>query len=433
MPTSPQKDSPISRRTLLTGAGGTTVTGLAGCIEGLPGLGGPGLGDLPPFAEGYAAVRKDATVDVRLKFKGNVQQQIKNSRFDSRDLFTVDEFEFSKESVTIDRTPEFQEQQTVEGVIDGFIVTHSNWPGANWYITGLVSLSQDVPIVEDPQFFIRFPTGYQYKLPTAQTRVKSAAGVYTELVRADHRTLVSYGDETTYPKARTIPFIDHFDYPALVRMRTAAEYRNRLLTQMIPLFDWDTYANDAETALREGVSEIVGYLAENTVTSIVTAGIPSTRATASVLKLDEIRSIHEALTTEFTEFRSALESVESLTYASVNETWMSVLTPEGDETAGLSRLAELSRLEWAVYNPVLATAHDQDRFRHHLQEYSASLEEQHAITQRILTDSRFTDISSFGDDEWRQLKQRATELLTQLDRQIAKEQSSLAALRREFE
>lgn len=423
-----ERDSTLSlgRREVLATTGVIITGATAGCSD-LPLIGQPSLADLPPFKEGWAAVRQDGSADVILRFDGDVQQKMEEANVSEEDLVGTGDIEVSQESVQIARTPDIPSQQTVEGSVEGFVEIHTNWPGARWYFTGLVSLDEEVPLVENPKFHVRFPSGYEYEFPTDQRRVIQGP---VDVNRGEDKALVSYGEDSTYPRNRTIPFIDHYDYSALVWMRAYAEYRHRLLTQTIPLFDWDQYAQNMAEALRSGVSEVASYLAENAVTSIITSGIPSSQATAALSKFEDLQSVHDALTQEYDDFQAALESLSTLTYASVNETWMSVLTP--DDGGGLPRLQTLSEIEWKNRNPVLATAHDQERFAHQLDEYQTLLDDQRSITQGILSDAQFTDISAFGDDEWRQLKRRAEQLVRRLDTHIGEEQAALETLRSEF-
>jgi len=417
---------PIARRELLATVS-ILLPGLGtGCVN-LPDIRNQVSPELSPFRQGWAAVRQNSQVDVRLRFDGDIQRKIESSGLTEKDLIGTENFDVSQGSVQISDTPDVPDEQTIEGVVNDFVEVQSNWPGARWYFTGLVSLDEEVSLSSDPKFHVRFPSGYEYEFPTAQRRIENGP---IDVQRGENKVLASYGKDSTYPRSRTIPFIDHYDYPALVWMRAYAEYRQRLLVQAIPLYEWDRYAQDWEEALRSGVSELTSYLAENAVTSIISSGIPSSRVTTAATKFEDLQSFHDAHTREYDEFQDALESLTTLTDASMNQTWMSVLMP--DDGGGLPRLQTLSEREWKAHNPVLATAHDQERFVHHLNKYQKLLDDQRNVTQSILSDSQFKYISSFDQDEWRQLKRRAEKLVRQLDTHIGEEQLALETLRSEL-
>lgn len=409
--------SPTSRRALLTAlAAGSTS--LSGCKD-LPHIGDQSV-VLPPFTGAWVDVQKDTRVAVKLHFAGDIQAKIDEVPVSREQLLGKadrDGLDVTLSSVDIPWSPSHPNKNIVTGTLSGYVVTES-WPGATWYKTGSFeflgtdSVGEVSVTFENPSVRVRFPSGYQYTLPQIHTDVSRQS---TILVERPSGGLFEYDGMN---ETRSVPRINHYDFQDAVWMRASAEYRAELFARTYNLFNVDWYVDKGYEDIRDGVGEISSMLGQEAVESVVTSPLPE-----SVTVSLDMNSIHESITTHFSSFLGALESLERGLEAAT-QPWLHVLTSGTSEKPGWGRIGRLASQEWQFHNPLWVTAHDTERFKYHLEQYNKTLKQQEDDAQKLLQYDTFSAANP-SQKHWSDLYNLAKTILTETRRMVQEERQSL--------
>jgi hypothetical protein len=413
----------------------SALVGLAGCSGGIPGFGGPSKITLPKLTDGWAALQESGEMELIFGFAGEVE----NVSGVSLPKDQIAE-QIAPAGMTLDPQPidlpganSIPKSHRLEGVArrDGGLGKESVGPWPHYDVTGFSVVTQQttvevpdtgqtvdvtVPVESPPDYHVFSPKGYPYLLPKDDRIVARNASRLSKTVDRPWKGLFTYDGE---PPATTIPNIRHTVLPDAGWMRMVDEYRVNLINQLLPLYQEETYNENAYRSVRNASSNLSEELLKHSLESVLFYKVPGWISVPM-----DLEGIHKNLRGTHNDFQDAFQAIGRQQSFALDNTIFRHLDPD-KRGQGLEVLSRRAEFNYRLHNPLMTSSRSVSAVKKWAEVYKQSLQKQREELKRIFQKlvganygSEYTkEIGVLGKESIRQmvtLVSRETQILSEM-------------------
>jgi hypothetical protein len=414
---------------------------LAGCTSGIPGIGGPSEITLPALTEGWAALREaddgeTHEIELILGFADELGEisGISLPKDQIAKQVAPDGITLDPQPVDLPGADDLPKSHRLEGVArrEGGLSKTRVGPWTHYDVTGFTVIDQQTTVevpntgqtvsvtipVDEPKYHVYSPGGYAYLFPKDDRMVSENASRFDYTVNRSWEGLFTYEGE---PRDTTIPNIRHTELPGGGGMRMADEYRHKLITNIQPLYQRETYNKTVYRSIGTAISNLSKNLLEDSLESALLYEVPSWISAPM-----DVKGIHEDLQATHRDFQAAFEKIKLHESFTLDNTIFGHLNPDKEE-AGLGFLKVAAEANYRLHNPLMMSSRSTTGVQKWARLYEQSLRKQKSELERIhgeLTKAR----SSYGSQYTREIGNLAFESVDGMLSLIADELQTFSAL-----